>query len=418
MEWKNYPQNLRVRLITSFINRAISSAVLPFMALFFAEHKGAIWAGTFLGINVFIGFIGNLIGGYLSDRKRRKGVLVLTSAISAIMFGLMTISLIPEQKWISLFAVSYMVFMASSSIGRPAMQALIIDSTTPDNRKSIYALDYWLINLSMAIGASLGGLFYGQHQFTLFSVLTFVSACIPMVYARWLLDGSVKQLKKKHSNVFVDLAANYTVALQDKPFVLAVIGGMCIYAAEFSLNSYIGVRLAEEFRPLAIGQFELTGVRMLSVLNIQNMLLVVLLTFSVTKLADRFDKRKMLLLGLVLYSIGYTVITSANVWYALLLFNLVATFGELIYSPIANAEKANMMPADKRGSYSAFAGVSFNGADLIARTTIIIGAFLVPSMMSVYIGVILMVGTIMLYGGLFLLKNRNYPQKVELRKTV
>lgn len=418
MEWKNYPQNLRVRLITSFINRAISSAVLPFMALFFAEHKGAIWAGTFLGINVFIGFIGNLIGGYLSDRKRRKGVLVLTSATSAIMFGLMTISLIPEQKWISLFAVSYMVFMASSSIGRPAMQALIIDSTTPDNRKSIYALDYWLINLSMAIGASLGGLFYGQHQFTLFSVLTFVSACIPMVYARWLLDGSVKQLKKKHSNVFVDLAANYKVALQDKPFVLAVIGGMCIYAAEFSLNSYIGVRLAEEFRPLAIGQFELTGVRMLSVLNIQNMLLVVLLTFSVTKLTDRFDKRKMLLLGLVLYSIGYTVITSANVWYALLSFNLVATFGELIYSPIANAEKANMMPADKRGSYSAFAGVSFNGADLIARTTIIIGAFLVPSMMSVYIGVILMMGTFMLYGGLFLFKNRNYPQKVELRKTV
>ena len=64
-----------------------------------------------------------------------------------------------------------------------------------------------------------------------------------------------------------------------------------------------------------------------------------------------------------------------------------------------------MIPADKRGSYSAFAGLSDIGADLIARMTIIVGAFLIPTMMSVYIGIIVIIGTFLLYTGLFVRKN-------------
>ena len=412
MKWKEYPQNLKVRLITSFFNRAISSAVMPFMALFFTQHKGAVWAGIFLGIIVFVTFIGNFIGGYISDRFRRKKILMVTSVVSTIFLGLMTASLVPEHKWIEVFAAGYLLFMISGSLGRPAMQAIIVDSTTAENRKAIYAVDYWLTNLSMAIGAALGGLFYSYHQLGLFIALTCAFATLPIAYGIWLQDTTVPQLKKQHQNVVKDLLANYKVALQDKPFVMAVLGGMCIYAAEFSLNSYIGVRLAAEFRPLFVGEFELSGVRMLSLLNIENMMLVVLLTFIVTKFTDKFDKKKMLLAGLVIYSIGYTVITSANVWYLLIVFNLVATIGELIYSPIANAEKANMMPDDKRGSYSAFSGISFSGADLIARSTIILGAFLVPSMMSVYIGLILLAGTVMLYGGLFLFREKKRKELI------
>ena len=176
---------------------------------------------------------------------------------------------------------------------------------------------------------------------------------------------------------------------------------MFIFAAEFSLNSYIGVRLAESFETVSIEGFEIGGVRMLSILNIQNMLLVVCFTFLINKITDRFNKKKVLFFGLVIYSAGYIVMTSADTWYLLLLFSIVATLGELMYSPIRNAEQANMMPTDKRGSYSAFSNISFSGADLIARSTIILGAYLIPSMMSVYMGVILMLGTLFVYSGLF-----------------
>jgi MFS family permease len=401
MGWKDYPQNIKVRLITSFFNRAVSSAVMPFMALFFAQEKNKVWAGTFLLIIVIIGFLVNLIGGYISDRFPRKKVLLVTSSLSSVMFLLMTISLFPEKKIIWLFAMAYVFSVVASSLGRPAMNALIIDSTTPENRKAVYTIEYWLTNLSMAIGAALGGLLYLHYKIELFAVLTLTSSSLPIAYSIWLIDEHKNRLKKKYQNVFVDLLHNYKVAFQDTPFVKVVTGRVFIMAAEFSLNSYIGVRLAETFKPIHLWNFELAGVRMLSILNIENMLMVVCLTFFVNKWTDRFNKRKVLVVGLLLYGIGYATVTSANVWYILILFNLIATLGELTYSPVLNAEQANMIPSDKRGSYSAFSNVSFSGADFVARSTIIMGAYLAPTMMSVYISAIVACGLFLSYTGLF-----------------
>lgn len=402
MSWKNYPQNIKVRLITSFFNRAVSSAVMPFMALFFAQEMSKVWAGTFLICTVFISFFVNLIGGYISDRFPRKRVLVLTSFLSAMMFFMMTISLFPKENIIWLFAVAYVTYIVTSSLGRPAMHAIIIDSTTPENRKEVYAVDYWLVNLSMAIGAALGGLLYINHQIELFAVLSFTSICLPIAYKIWLVDEHTQRFEKRHNNVLLDLVQNYKVALQDRPFVKVVIGSMFIFAAEFTLNSYIGVRLAETFKTIHIGDFQVAGVRMLSILNIENMLLVVCFTFLINRFTDRFSKKKVLLTGLIIYSVGYITVTSANTWYILILFNFIATIGELIYSPVRNAEQANMIPADKRGSYSAFSNFSFSGAELIARSSIILGAFLIPTMMSVYIGILLMIGISLVYTGFFI----------------
>ena len=133
----------------------------------------------------------------------------------------------------------------------------------------------------------------------------------------------------------------------------------------------------------------------------------------VNKYTDRYAKRHVLLAGLFLYSIGYVTITSANSWYLLILFNFIGTIGELVYSPVRNAEIANMIPEDKRGSYSAFSNISFSGADMLARLTIIIGAFLIPTMMSVYMGVLLMIGTLLVYTGLFVRKSKKEQVRTE-----
>ncbi|WP_025147474.1 MFS transporter [Bacillus sp. H1a] len=405
MNWKDFEQNIKVRLITSFFNRAVTSAVMPFMALFFAQEINKVWAGLFLILTVILSFFSNLIGGYISDRFQRKKILLLTSFSSTLMFLFMTLSLFPTDKMIWLFAIAYVGFIISSSLGRPSMQAIIIDSTTPENRKAVYTIDYWLMNLSMAIGAALGGFLYINHQKELFILLTFVSATLPIAYKIWLVAEVKVCLEKRHGNIVLDLIQNYKVAIQDRAFLRVVIGSTCIFAAEFSLNSYVGVRLSETFNPISIGNFEIVGVRMLSILNIENMLLVVCLTFIVNKFTDCLSGKKALLLGLVLYGVGYVTVTSANTWYVLIIFSFIATVGELVYSPIRNAEQANMIPADKRGSYSAFAGLAYIGADLTARMTIIIGAFLVPTMMSVYIGIIAIMGTFLLYTGLFVRTN-------------
>ena len=39
----------------------------------------------------------------------------------------------------------------------PATEAMLIDVSTPENRKVMYSINYWAINLSIAIGAIFGG---------------------------------------------------------------------------------------------------------------------------------------------------------------------------------------------------------------------------------------------------------------------
>ncbi|WP_214729989.1 MFS transporter [Exiguobacterium sp. s168] len=399
MKWKEIPKPIKVRLITSFFNRAVSFSIMPFMALLFVQAFNEVIAGAFLIAMVFVSFITNLLGGYLADRFSRKRLLVTTSALTALTFITMTISL--TLDWMLLFMVIYAVFSVTSNLGRPAMGAIIIDATTKENRQAVYALDYWLINLSIAIGTALGGWLYVSNQLLLFGILSFTSSVLPIAYYLFLDDTPRTWQRQKLRGVLSDIFTSYQLAWRDRPFVKVVFGSMCILAAEFSMGSYVAVRLADSFEPLSFAGWSINGVRMMSIINIENTLLVVTLTFIVQRLAKRLSPRRTLAAGLMLYMIGYVVVTSANSMTALMVFIFIATIGELLYSPVLNTQKANMMPADQRGAYSAFAGTSFAGADLISRSTILVGTFLIPSMMSVYIGLILLTGFGLVYTSLF-----------------
>lgn len=399
MKWKEVPKPIKIRLITSFFNRSVSFAIMPFMALLFVKAFNEWIAGLFLISLVFLGYIVGLLGGYLADRFSRKRLLVLTSSLTAAMFLTMTVSLTIDQMLV--FMVAYTVFTVTSNLGRPAMSAIIIDATTPENRKAVYALDYWLINLSIAIGTALGGWLYVSNQLLLFWILTGTSSTLPIAYAIFLDDTKQTWTRQRLRLVFVDIFESYRIAWQDRPFVKVVFGTMCILAAEFSMGSYVAVRLADSFEPITLENWTINGVRMMSFIQIENTLIVVALTFVIQRFASRFSNKQALLGGLLLYMIGYAVITSANSMTLLLGFMLIATFGELLYSPVLNTEKANMMPEDRRGAYSAFAGTSFAGADFLSRSTILIGSLLTPFMMSVYIGLLVSFGCFLVYSGIY-----------------
>ncbi|MGG0662920.1 MFS transporter [Viridibacillus arvi] len=401
MKLKDLPQNINLRLITSFFNRMAFNAVMPFIALFFAHEVNKVFAGSLLLLSVGINFATNLVGGYIADRFRRKKVLLLTSFTTFALLLLMTLCLIPNKRLIWLFTTLYLIYVISSNLGRPAMQAIILDSTTAENRKAVFAIDYWLLNLSISFGAILGGLLYMDHQIMLFSFLTLTTIFIAIAYLIWLQDDSVPTIEKQHDNILLDLISNYKTALMDHRFVKLTLGMMFIFSAEFSLSSYISVRLAETFKSVKIFGFEIEGVRMFSLLSFENTLLVVCFTFLVSRWTNTMNNKKSILLGLAVYGLGYTFLTSSNHFYLLLLFGALATLGELMYSPVFQTEQANCIPPDKRGSYLAFSGLGFNGASMISSGALILGAFLAPWEMSIFIGIIVMSGIALIYSALF-----------------
>ena len=145
---------------------------------------------------------------------------------------------------------------------------------------------------------------------------------------------------------------------------------------------------------------------MYSILNVENTLLVVCFTFLIANLTKSLSNKKILLIGLILYGIGYSLITSANNFFVLILLGFIATLGELLYSPVFNTEQANCIPEDQRGSYLAFSSLSFNGATLLSNASLILGAYLLPWQMSIWIAIIIFLGIFIMYHGLYYVKKR------------
>lgn len=54
---------------------------------------------------------------------------------------------------------------------------------------------------------------------------------------------------------------------------------------------------------------------------------------------------------------------------------IIATIGEMVYSPILEENRFKMVPSHKRGTYSAVHALGFNLAELLARFGIILGVF-------------------------------------------
>lgn len=80
---------------------------------------------------------------------------------------------------------------------------------------------------------------------------------------------------------------------------------------EEQLTNYIGVRLANTIdEPVPLGfSFEVDGVNLLGILKAENTILVVCFTMIITKAFQKLYERNVLLIGLLLFVGGYTVIS-------------------------------------------------------------------------------------------------------------
>ncbi|HGH0776343.1 TPA: hypothetical protein ACJHH3_002459, partial [Staphylococcus pseudintermedius] len=51
-----------------------------------------------------------------------------------------------------------------SSLYKPSLSAMIIEATSDNNRRKVFRYNYWLVNLSVALGISIGGIFFKEYS--------------------------------------------------------------------------------------------------------------------------------------------------------------------------------------------------------------------------------------------------------------
>lgn len=394
--------SLKSRIFAEFILIIASQAIMPFIALYLTSKVNAVFAGTFLIINIIVSFIITFIGGYLGDNLARKKVLNWAHILYAVSLIILSITVTMNGLGFVIFCIVIFLFELLFAASEPVFEAAIMDAIYEEVREYVYQLMYWMFNIGTAIGMLLGALLYLSHKRLLFMLFLVAMLISWFLFVKFYKVEQVFKKKDDLTSKFKHFIQSYHVVIKDKYFMMLTLGYLMVMMAELSLNSYVVVRLKKQFEPFHLFGLTIDGVRMFTLIMIINTVIVVTLTFTVNRMIEGTSKKNAFKIGIILYTLGYAILTYSDSIWVLCVFAVIATLGELIYSPIQNARRFLMIPNDQRSTYATFNMVSNNGAQILARFGLILGAFLAPWMMSIYVAVVVLIGFVLLYYALFM----------------
>ncbi len=375
---KELHPNIRIRIYTSFLSRLIGSMIFPFMAIYFTNAINAFWAGTLLLINVIIQFIAGLYGGYLADILGRKKLMVTGEWMKVIGFVGMILANSPwySSPWMT-FAMMAIIGIASGLVN-PAAEAMLIDVSTKETRAFMYAINYWAVNMSLMLGLIVGGFLYKTHFFELLLALFLMS-----LVTLWMTATLIKETYTPKSTTtkpygIKPILQSYKTVITDLPFVMFIIGGIAVLSIEFQRNNFIAVRLEDEIIPKTYSflgglDFSIDGVKLLSLLTVENTIIIVLFTGLVAKWIRNKREQPIMYIGFILFGLGYGVLAFSNDFTTLLLGVLILSIGELMYVPTRQSILADIVDDSRRGAYMAFNGFVFQIGKMVGALGIIIG---------------------------------------------
>lgn len=406
---KRLSTTLKVRLISNFLQLIITTAFIPFIALYLTDMLSQSIVGIYLVGLVVLKFPLSIISGYLIEIFPKKLLVLIYQATMVIMLVFMGV-FGSHQLWqIIGFCVAYAIFTIVWGLQFPVMDTLIMDAITEDVEHYIYKISYWMTNLSVAIGALLGGLMYGYSMLLLFLIAACIFLIVLFILYIWLPQdrNQVKQSDdKRYASRYqklqiMNIFRSYKLVLKDRNYMLLISGFSIIMMGEFSISSYIAIRLKDQFETTSIGSYDITGAKMLAILLMINTVVVILLTYSISKVVLKIDFKKALITGLLIYIVGYSGLTYLNQFGLLVVFMIIATVGEIIYSPIVSEQRFKIIPKAKRGTYSAVNALGIHFSETLARLGIVLGVFLTSLQMGLYMFIVLTIGASMLVAGVF-----------------
>lgn len=395
MRFRDFHKNIKIRIIETFTSRFVGGMIFPFMTIYLASHFGAKTTGLLLLINIFIGIANSFLGGYLSDQFGRKKVMFWAECARFAAFFMMMVS---NSPFFESPSITFMMMIINSicwGMAGPANDAMMIDVSTPEQRKLMYSITYWANNLSIAIGGILGALLFQHYLFELFVALCVVELGVVILVAFFIEESHAKQQSNGmalHQH-FYQIFKSYQRVFRDKLFIVFVIAGVLVFSMELQLTNYIGIRLSEHMPTQYLLFWPVNGLTMMGILRSENTLLVALLVLFVSKVSHLLKDKTTLVISCMLFSVGYGVLSYSNNVWLLVSFMIVLTIGEVFRVPVEQSYAAAIPPENARSIYMAINGLKYNLAMLIASLTITIGTYLTPLATSLIITAIGLSGT-------------------------
>ncbi len=356
---REYPESIWTMVGGALINSFGGSMVFPIFTLYFTQkfHFTLAEAGLLGSLFVVGSLIGGPLGGHLTDRFGRKGIMVFSLCAEATFS--MGMALAPN---VPLLLIDIVLFGLTTPMFQPASAATITDLVPPNRRGAAFGLMRVAHNAGVALGPTVAaGLLAlqrlpdGSLRPDAYLPLFVADAVTSLIFA-WIIAARLRETKpeiisaasNQTSTAGAAQSSGYLQILKDRPFIVFI-----------ALSAIIGIVYAQMNTTFPVYMRGLYGIpeEHYGLMLASNALLVVLFQFPIARWVDERDRSRMLALGAALYAIGFGLIGFVATGVMFEIAVIIFTLGEMVIIPASQTVTANLAPIDMRGRYQAVFGV-------------------------------------------------------------
>lgn len=336
--WRQTSLASKALLLGVFVNRL--GAFLQIFLVLFMTHKGftAGEAGFALGVYGAGHVLGNVVGGYLTDRLSAKAATLISMLGSA---GLI-VSILYINTY-GLILVAILVVGTVSQLNRPAAQAMLAELTKPGQLVMTMAMWRLAINLGTAVTPIVGVALVSIS----YNLLFWAEALAAIVYSAiaWkYLPGkaTAEERATKAAAKAAEPKQGYRAVFADwrYDFYLAA-----VFLVTIVYCQYIAVL------PLAIVNDGMS-LWWYSLVVSANAIVVAVCEVPATKYVQTWPLRITAIAGFGLVAIGYGIYAIALIPALLIVGTIIWTASEIIGAPTTFAYPGMVAPPHLMGRYS------------------------------------------------------------------
>ncbi len=339
-----YPRQFWILVLGMFIDTLGRTILNPFLLLYVTKKfdVGMTEVGMLFGLMSVANAVGRMLGGALTDRLGRKGMVIFGLVIS----GLSSLAMGLVGTFEMFFAVVLFVGLVAS-IGGPAHGAMIADLLPEEKRTGGFGIFRVVTNLSWVCGPVIGGLLATRSYMPLFICDAVASTITGGIVLLAIRETRPAPREGEPEQTMGQTFAGYWDVLRDVTFTLFI--GACILMTVVYIQLYttLGVYLRDTH-----GVSEQAYGYLMSL----NATAVVLLQIPIARRIARYRPMTMMALGTLLYAIGFGMYGLVSSYVLFIVAMFIITVGEMVVMPTSQALVAKIAPEDMRGRYMAVFG--------------------------------------------------------------
>ncbi len=327
--------------LLSFMSSFLRSMVDPTVPYLVKDFLGTSVSsveilGVIISVESVASILSNFPGGLLSDRVGRKKTIVLSSSI----FLIAQLVYIFSMNWYWLVAASFVRGFASG-LSMPAFLALIADLTGAERRGTAFGVYNLSWTTSVIPAPIIGGYLASRIGIRSTFLGALVLSFLAIVLALRLTEPKVKHIpspiksQSKHSG-----ASDVKPVMSFKSVIVIFCGISLLNQLSFGIQrvltpSFLVFKL--NVNPLQLGIADALAWAVISSI----------LQIPAGKLADRWGRRRILLIGLIVAPLVTLLSFSQSLGQYIFLWGLTTAFSHLTM-PARSALLMDLTPRDKR----------------------------------------------------------------------